>query len=134
MEIKSFFTPVTSMACVATIPGSGAACFRKYRYAPMPITAVTSRLSTPVMLLIPKLYAHAKSVEECLGQVCSSVHPRYHPSARDRLESAGSGDCRGNLSRERALDAAGIHRGHHIEVRQSGLDRGVCIGHCSDQS
>ena len=37
------------MACVATIPGPGEACFRKKRYMPTAIAAVTIKLINPFM-------------------------------------------------------------------------------------
>src|ERR1019366_7008091 len=72
MAIKSFCTPVKLMACVATIPGPGAACLRKNRYPPTLIAATISKLNNPFMT---QLYASTYLVRRWPSRMCGSGQP-----------------------------------------------------------
>lgn len=72
MATRSFCTPVKLMACVATIPGPGAACFKKNRYPPTLIAATISKLINPFMT---QLYAGAYSVRRWQSRMCGSGQP-----------------------------------------------------------
>src|SRR5665213_2926491 len=76
MATRSFCTPVKVMAWVATIPGAGTACFKKYRYKPTPITAVNSMPMSPKLFMV-KLYAHDYFARPQARMVCSFGH-LYH--------------------------------------------------------